>query len=192
MVIYSNKWCDLHKSSSHDNSECRQQTTNQGGAVTRRVFAKPSRLSRQPTQNEENVDATVVQQQILQALSSMLNFNGKRPAQSQYVPRPAPGMNHSNSPNSDRHCYNCGKKGHLMASCPGKAEQERHMITWTPDNGQNHNAGSSKLATVGSDNTRAASNVSRITPIDEPSPFGPISPYENANARDIGPQPKLH
>ncbi|KAI5797712.1 hypothetical protein EDC01DRAFT_629095 [Geopyxis carbonaria] len=127
----------------------------------------------------------MVQQQVMQALSSMLNANGKRPAQAS---RGAPGTEGSNG-FREKHCFYCGKSDHYIAVCPRKKEDEdKGMLTigWRPQIAQE----SSALAIMGGSQATQHGITGLIDSNSAPLPNS--SPYAHTNARDIGPQPKMH
>ncbi|KAI5795236.1 hypothetical protein EDC01DRAFT_629973 [Geopyxis carbonaria] len=133
----------------------------------------------------------MVQQQMLQVLTSLVNNNGKRPAQghdtSGYSTRGAPGTDSGNGPRQ-KHCFYCGKSDHYITHCPDKrTDEERGTLptNWKPQALQ----GSSALAIMGgpSNGQETAQFVTNSIPFANTSPFN-----GNANARDIGPQPRMH
>ncbi|KAI5805197.1 hypothetical protein EDC01DRAFT_627082 [Geopyxis carbonaria] len=123
------------------------------------------------------------QQQLLQTLSSLINVNGKRPA---HVLRGAPGTEGSSG--RERHCFYCGKSNHYIADCPKKRSDEDRgvlAIGWRPQEAQE----SSALAIMGNSQTVHSHEPQRANNV---TVLPNTSPYVHSNARDLGPQPKMH
>ncbi|KAI5779973.1 hypothetical protein EDC01DRAFT_633420 [Geopyxis carbonaria] len=198
MVPYSQVrriWCDLHRTSTHDIADCREQHNGATPYQARRSSApRPYYNARAPVAIDNNLIGTMVQQQVMQALSTMINVNGKRPAQKSHQPagharRGQPVTEHSSGHRYEMHCLYCGKDDHYIATCPSKrADEERSMMTqWRPQPVH----GSTALAIMAGPSTDAQPQTVHYMPNSAPS-MPNASPYVNTNARDIGPQPKLH
>ncbi|KAI5777427.1 hypothetical protein EDC01DRAFT_635782 [Geopyxis carbonaria] len=187
-------WCDLHRTSSHDNADCREQQNGHTPYQFRRSSGpRPHYNGRAPAPApvDSNMIGNMVQQQLFQALSSMVNTNGKRPAQNQqpmgYIQRGAPGTEHSNAYRHEKHCYYCGRDDHYIADCLSRKgdEEKMQMMAWRPQMAQ----GSTALAIMGSSSSDTQPQPVHYMPA--PGTLPNASPY-GSNARDIGPQPKMH
>ncbi|KAI5790102.1 hypothetical protein EDC01DRAFT_626189 [Geopyxis carbonaria] len=183
-------WCDLHRTSTHDNADCREQMNGNPSYPSRRPFVPRPHYGRPPSV-DTNMIGSMVQREVMHHLSSManLNGNGKRPAQNHqpadYVQRGAPGTQHSNAYRIEMHCFYCGKGDHYMGTCPKKRQDdERTMVAagWRPQ-------GSTALAIM-APSSSSDSQPQTVHYVSNAMPNS--SPYADSNARDIGPQPKLH
>ncbi|KAI5806368.1 hypothetical protein EDC01DRAFT_748871 [Geopyxis carbonaria] len=186
-------WCDLHRTSTHDYTDCREQLNGGSSYPTRRPMILRPHYGRPPVV-DTNMIGNMFQQQLVQAVSSMVNGNDRCPAESpqpvDYVQKGAPGTEHSDAHRYGKpHCFYRGKGYHYMTECPAKrADDERSMMAagWIPQVSQ----GSTALAIMGGPSTGGQPQTVHYMPNTMQLPDNSL--YSEANARDTGPQPKMH